>query len=738
MEPETIRLDGTVQSVIFRNDDNGYCVLRLKTEDGSFFATGFLPGIAPGELLDVTGKWVTHPSYGQQFSIDAARRSLPTDVYGIYDYLAGGAVGGVGPKTAGLIVEAFGERSIEVLSSHPDELAKIKGISARKAKEIAASFAQRAGLRQLMEYLASMGVDAYCAVKLYGEYGADARSALEENPYILADERFGGDFFQADGLARQLGFDGASPARLEAAVLFEMRHNLNNGHVFLPRGKLAAAVSRLIETEEGEAAAAISRLDDAGRIVCESVAGEEACYLPELYAAEVNVAERLRAMAGSRPSPVKDVTRIIERIQRSQNITYAPEQRRAVELAAENSIVVLTGGPGTGKTTCVLGILALFDSMGLETLLAAPTGRAAKRMSELTGRDAFTVHRLLGASRAPEGDGTVFSKNEEDPLRCGALVLDESSMADIVLTSALLDALPPNARLVLVGDADQLPSVGPGNVFADVIRSGAVPVVRLDRIFRQSENSGIVRSAHAINSGQMPEMKAGGDFFVLRRRGGEDIAQTVVELVAERLPANMGIKPDEIQVLSPTRVRAAGTADLNAALQEELNPSGEDTKEYVFGSAVFRVGDRVMQTRNNYEIAWFRYKTDPDTGERRMDEAGIGIFNGDVGYIQDIDKRAGLLQISFDGRVCAYSFELLRDLELAYAVTVHKSQGSEYRAVILSALRAAPALMTSSVLYTAVTRARELAIIVGDPEDIRAMVENDRRQKRYSGLNARL
>ena len=487
--------------------------------------------------------------------------------------------------------------------------------------------------------------------------------------------------------------------------------------------------AQLIGVSDETAASAIDRLIDCGEIVCESLGGVEACYLSRLYYAETYVADKLRAMAAETFLEETSAERLISDAEADMGITLAEGQREAVRAAAVCGVMTLTGGPGTGKTTTVRAILKLFDKMGLTTVLAAPTGRAAKRMSELCGKEASTIHRLLETGYDADLSALVFKRDNSDPLDAHAVILDECSMIDIVLMQALLTALPPHCRLVLVGDADQLPSVGPGNMFSDVIRSGVIPTVRLRQVFRQAAESRIVRNAHMINEGEIPDFKENkGDFFFMRRRDGESAVDTIIELCASRLPKNMGIEPGQIQVLSPTRLYGTGTTNLNKRLQQALNPPHEDKPEKQFGDKLYRLGDRVMQVRNNYDIMW----------HKPGGETGTGIFNGDVGHICELDEKNQLLIVDFDDRRAMYTFDMLGELEPAYAMTVHKSQGSEYRAVVLSLMKGASSLMSRAVLYTAVTRARELLIIVGDTEVVEGMVANNKPQKRYSGLRLRL
>ena len=742
---DRLELIGTVKTVIFQNEENGYTVLRLDVGgDEPVTVVGCLPYAAPGEGLTVEGVWERHPSHGEQFKASSARRSLPVDERHIYEYLASGAVKGIGPATASLLVTRFGARTLQVLGDSPDRLTEIKGISAKKARDISETFRRQSGMRLLMEFLASNGLKPEYALRLYKLHGDSALELVKNNPYLIASDRVGGRFDEADSLALSLGFEEDSPQRIAAALIYEMVYNLNNGHSFLPREKLTAATAQLIGVDVESAEECLDVLADEGEVVQQEIARVNGVYLRRLYEAETYTADRLRAMAGETVSFPRDIQDAVDEMERESGMRYAALQRQAIRLAASRRLLAITGGPGTGKTTIIRAILRLFDESGVDCLLAAPTGRAAKRMTELTGQEAFTVHRLLGAAWAAEGDELTFRKNESDPLRCGAVILDECSMVDITLIQALLKAMPRDCRLVLVGDADQLPSVGPGSFFLDVLRSGAVASVRLTEVFRQSGESHIIRNAHAINRGETPDLKENKkDFFFLQRPVGDRIAATVTELCRERLPKNMGFLPGDIQVLTPTRRGETGTAALNARLQEALNPPAPDKREKAFGETVFREGDRVMQVRNNYDVVWCRGGDaaaimDGRAAPGSAPEVGAGIFNGDMGRILRIDPDNELLWIDFDDKLAWYGFEQLGELDHAFAVTVHKSQGSEYRAVVLAAGRAPARLLSRDLLYTAVTRARELLVVVGDPAVIQAMIDNGRKTRRYSGLRARL
>ena len=729
-QQELIELSGTVDSVIYKNEANGYTVLRLRDgSDETVTVVGCVPYASVGETMLVSGAWSNHSVHGRQFKAEFAQRLMPSGAQAIYAYLAGGAVRGIGPATAALIVNRFGDQSLEVLENAPEKLAGIRGISAAKAQQMSESFRRQAGVRRLMEYICSFGLRPILAMRLYKYYGDQALELLRANPYLLAAAHIGGSFAEADSLAMAAGLDSHSRDRIDAAVLFELAHNSGNGHCFIPREKLAAVTTQLIGVEPEEADEGIGRLIEDGRLRYEEVAGCRACYLPELYEAETDAAEQLARMSRRKFRENADLPALIGQLEAALGIRYAQLQKQILRLALENQLVVLTGGPGTGKTTSIRAVLAMFDRLGLKTLLAAPTGRAAKRMTELTGREASTVHRLLGAKFDEDGERVVFTKDESDQLDCGAVILDEASMVDIILIDALLRAMPPDARLVMVGDADQLPSVGPGNVFSAVIRSGVAPTVRLTEIFRQNEGSRIVRNAHMINRGEYPDFSENtGDFFRLRRLEAAGSVETITELCAVRLPNRMHIPPQKIQVLSPTRRGELGTVWLNKKLQEALNPPGKGKREKAFGDAVFREGDRVMQVRNNYDILW----------KAANGVSGSGIYNGDIGQITAVDLDAETLTVDFDGRAAVYGFDALLELEHAWAITVHKAQGSEYQAVILALGQSSQMLLTRDLLYTAVTRARELLILVGDDRTACQMIDNFRQTKRYSALRVRL
>ncbi len=729
---ERVTVEGTVENVIFHNEENGYTVLLLAVdgEEEPITVVGCIPCAAAGEGMTVTGVWSVHPAHGSQLTAESVERRLPQSEEDTVAYLSSGILKGIGPATARRLVERFGQDTLLVLEQEPERLKCIKGVTAQKARELSDAFRALTGLRRIMEFLARYDLPVYLAMSLQRTYGDAALTTLRDDPYILSRAQYGVNFSVADDIAISLGFGGDDPCRLRAALEYELSHNAGNGHVFLPRDKLLAATSQLIGISPDDLDAALDRLIEGFGVVQQTIAGVQGCYLPRLYQAETFVAQRLLSMIAAPVERLSHAEKTIDAIEKEQGVAYAPLQRQAVRMAAEGGVLLLTGGPGTGKTTSLRGIVALYLRMGLDVALLAPTGRAAKRLGEVTGQEAQTIHRALGMSYNELTGQTAFKKNAQDPLEAHAVIVDEMSMVDIELMRSLLEALRPGSRLVLVGDPDQLPSVGPGNVLGDMLRSGVVPTVSLMQVFRQAEQSAIIRSAHAVNRGQPPllDNSSGGDFFFLRRRAPDRLVQTVVELCRDRLPRNMDIPADQIQVLSPTRKGPCGTAALNRALQAALNPPERGKRQKQWGDVTFRVGDRVMQTKNNYDVLW----------EKDDGSVGSGIFNGDVGVIQDIDPSGEFITLRFDDRTAVYTADLLSQLDMAYAITVHKSQGSEYPAVILSAAPAAPTLLVRGVLYTAITRARKLLIIAGDDAVLTQMAENDRQQRRYSGLRRRL
>lgn len=732
MEQELEILQGAVSAVVYQNYENGYAVLRLNLGGGqTVTVVGTIPLPAVGERLMVTGKWSTHSNYGRQFEAEFLERLMPQTSVEILNYLSSRVIKGIGPRTASRIVEMFGDQTLAIMEREPERLSEVPGISREKARKIGEEFKLHVGIRQIMEFFALHHLSAELAVQVYKRYGDSTMELLYDDPYLLMDEELNASFGAVDQFAISLGVAGDDPRRVEAGTLFELSYNLTGGHCFLPEEKLIAATARLLQLESDEPVKqGIARLLEADRLVRERLAGITVIYLPELHEAETECTRMLLDFAGhSFPEP-RGLDRQIQAIAKESGIEYSEEQTQAIREAATSGLLLITGGPGTGKTTILRGILELLGQNQLRCLLAAPTGRAAKRLTEVTGEDASTIHRLLEAGIDPATGKMFFARDAENPLKCDAVIVDEMSMVDVSLLYSLLQAIPTGKRLILVGDPDQLPPVGPGFPFGDMLRSGSLPTVRLTEIFRQAQKSLIVMNAHRVNQGEMPDLKCvSSDFFFMRRTSEEAVCTLIRDLCATRLPQKMGIPTDQIQVLSPTRKGAVGTVNLNRLLQAALNPQSPDKKERSYGDYQFREGDRVMQIRNNYDILW--KKADGSA-------VGAGIFNGDVGRIQTIDPASETLTVLFDDRVAEYDFTQLGELEPAYAMTVHKSQGSEYRAVILTAWNGSPYLLSRSILYTAITRARELLIIVGREETVGVMVENARKNRRYSGLKLRL
>ena len=731
MDMEMEILQGAISAVVYQNYDNGYSVLRLSCADGqTHTVVGTIPLPAVGERLMVTGRWTAHQSYGKQFEAEFLERIMPQTAGEILNYLSSRTVKGIGPKMAARIVERFGADTLRIMEQEPNRLAEVPGISSLKAMAIGEVYRLQVGLRSLMEFFTVHQLPAELAVRTYKLYGEQTVELLYDDPYLLMDDGLEAPFGAVDRFAIELGVDGDDPRRIEAGILFELKYNLTAGHSFLPENKLCTATAELLSVPAESVTDGINRLLEADRLVRDRLAGITIIYLPELYEAETAVSKRLLEFARSQfPAPAR-LDAMVRRAAESGAVDYSDQQAQAIREAATSGLLILTGGPGTGKTTIVQGILSLYEQMGLRCLLAAPTGRASKRMTEVTGRDASTIHRLLEATIDPATGLMYFAKNESDPLKADAVIVDEMSMVDIQLLHSLLRAIPGNKRLILVGDPDQLPPVGPGFPFGDMLRSGELPTVRLTEIFRQAQESLIVMNAHRVNRGEQPNLRdRKSDFFFLSARTEQEAAQTIADLCARRLPENMGIPADQIQVLTPTRKGGVGTWSLNKLLQDRLNPAVPGKKERAFGDFSFREGDRVMQIRNNYDLVW-----------RKCDGTamGSGMFNGDVGTVTAIDFDNETLTVRFDDRQADYDFTQLGELEPAYAMTVHKSQGSEYRAVVLCCWGGSPYLLRRSVLYTAITRARELLILVGREDCVAAMTENAQVGRRYSGLKLRL
>ncbi|MBQ4047281.1 MAG: ATP-dependent RecD-like DNA helicase [Clostridia bacterium] len=728
----SVTISGDIASVVYTNEENGYSVVEVElAEGGVITVVGTLPYPGEGESIIAEGSYVTHAVYGSQFKCEHIERMLPCEAGAIMRYLGSGAIKGIGPVTARKIVTKFGIETFDVIENRPEELLAIKGMTQARAEAISAELRTKIAICELMMFFSEYAIDISVAVSVYKRYGNNSREFITENPYRLVLEPYYVDFRQIDRMAQSFGFAADSLERIQAGIAFELAFNQNEGHVCLPSDRLVEVTAQFLTIGTDEVRDAMALMETERTVISESVAGVKMCYLREIHEAEESAARRLVFMASRRYEAPRGAERALDELESEFSIAFSEKQREAVLAAVTESVLVLTGGPGTGKTTAVRGMLGLLDRMNSKTLLAAPTGRAAKRLSELCGREAKTIHRLLEVVYAE--NGLKFARNEENPLDADTVILDEVSMIDLPLLSSLLSALKHSCRLILVGDPDQLPSVGPGTCLADIIRSGLVRSVHLDEIFRQAQESDIIMNAHAVNRGEMPRLTQNKkDFFFLNRRTSDEVIATVADLCTRRLPKNMGIPPEEIQVLSPSRQYGEGVIHLNEVLRDLINPADGKKAERPFGSVTFREGDRVMQIRNNYDLEWKRRADSFDAVE------GQGVFNGDIGVIRRIDLHAQTVTVEFDDKACDYAFDMLGDLEHAYAITVHKAQGSEFRAVVFVASLVRSRLLNRNLFYTAMTRAKELLIIVGNPESIGTMVENKRRLKRYSGFLARL
>ncbi len=728
---EKTELIFTVVSVIYQNGENGYSVARAETEDGEFITVvGIIPYIGAGETFIAVGTYVNHVKHGLQFSVESYERRMPETASVICEYLSSGVIRGVGPKTAKGIVELFGDDTFEVMMNHPERLTAVKGITRKRAEEIGADFASLNTMRMLTDFLTGNKIPVSFAAELINNYGDRALSVLTENPYILCGFPFDLDFSRADALAAVLGIEEGDMRRLEAGALYELYYNAQNGHTFIPRDKLTAITAQLTGCESEDAAAAVSSLADAQKITLRRLSGLEACYLPIYDDAEAFAAKSVAALTALSAAPPPNLDRLIARYEKQNDIKYTDKQKLAISLGFSNGLSLITGGPGTGKTTALKTMLDIFDACGLETVLTAPTGRAAKRMAEVTGRSASTIHRLLECVYDKRTSRVNFKKCHDDPLDADVVIVDEASMLELLLACSLFDALKPHTRLILIGDASQLPPIGAGNFFADLLEIESIPRVELTEIFRQAASSRIVMNAHRINAGEVPDLAANeGDFYFSPSRSAGQTADTVVSLLSGRIQSHFGIPAENIQVICPSRKLECGTDALNAALQQTLNPPSEEKAEIHTAAGLLREGDKVMQIRNNYDILW--KKTDSL-------EVGTGIFNGDVGTVMLIDKLSGIVSVCFDDRTAEYSTDDLTDLELAYAITAHKSQGSEYEAVVMPVFSAPRRLLNRSLFYTAVTRAKKLLVLVGRKETVAEMVASNEKTRRYGALKSRI
>ena len=732
---------GYIDHVIFRNDDNGYTVMVLKglEEEKELTCVGTFPAITQGASIEAMGNYITHPVYGKQFQISSYVEKMPEDALAMERYLGSGAIKGIGAALAARIVRRFGNDTMRIVEEEPERLAEIKGISEKKALEIAEQMTEKADMRRAMVFLQKYGISLNLGAKIYQKYGQSVYGVLQENPYRLAEDISGVGFRIADEIASRIGIHTDSDYRIRSGMLYTLLQASGEGHIYLPKEELFSRASRLLGVDVSYMEKHLMDMVVDRKLILKETEEGTVVYPTHYYYLELNSAKMLCELNILCPEDEQMMKKRISRIEKETGTELDEMQKQAVASAAQHGLFILTGGPGTGKTTTINAIIRYFEEEGAELRLAAPTGRAAKRMTEATGYEAQTIHRLLELNGLPEGEqegrAVHFDRNSENPLEADVIIIDEMSMVDISLMYSLLLAVTAGTRLILVGDENQLPSVGPGNVLRDIIRSGCFPVVELKKIFRQASESDIVVNAHKINRGEQVTINnKSRDFFFLKRYDADIIIRVVIALIQEKLPRYVDAKPYEIQVLTPMRKGLLGVERLNQILQRYLNPPDEKKKEKEIGQRLFREGDKVMQVKNNYQLEWEilgRYKIPVDKG--------AGVFNGDTGIMTEINEFAETATVEFeDGRQAQYSFKQLEELELAYAVTIHKSQGSEYPAVILPILSGPRMLMNRNLLYTAVTRARKCVTVVGSENTFAEMIRNEKQQQRYSSLDKRI
>lgn len=730
-----VNVTGTVEGIIYRNDETGYTVFVLSANDNFETVVGTFPLIREGDFITVFGLYTEHEVYGTQFKAASYEMATPKSLDEIEAYLSSGIIKGIGPKTARDIVDYFGEQSLEIIEKTPEKLCLVQGIGAKKVQTIRESYMEIADARRAVMFLQKYGVGAKTALKIFTYYGEHTVEKIQTNPYRLVSDIEGIGFFTADKMAGEMGVEKHSKYRINACIIHCLYEAGNEGHTYLPENVLVSRAATLLDIEEKFIKEQLLPMASEHTVIMRDIEGVRSVYHPNFFFAEAFVAEALISLMDSlKGEKETNINKEIDAYEKDKKITLALNQRQAVISAINNGISIITGGPGTGKTTTLDCILHLFRKRGVDIMLAAPTGRAAKRMANATGEDAKTIHRLLEYSKLDEG-GFVFKRNKENPLNTGVCIIDEASMVDIFLMKALMEGLKKGTRLILVGDSDQLASVGAGNVLGDMIDSKVFPTVKLNRIFRQAEESTIITNAHKINNGINPRVNVkGGDFFLDRRFNENDICSTVVDLVKKRLPNKYGVSPfSDIQVLTPIKKGTTGVFNLNKVLQGALNPPSKNKKEHIFGENIFRRGDKVMQIRNNYDRLWHMKEKYGNLIE------GTGVFNGDGGIIKEIDTDSRELTVCFDdGRISVYNFADLEELTLSYAISVHKSQGCEFPIVVMPLPVGNIRIMTRNLLYTAVTRAKKLVVLCGNEQAINFAVNNIDTQKRYSALNIRL
>ena len=731
------KAQGYVEHIVYRNEDNGYTVFQLENEDGELTCVGNFTSLSEGEMLEVSGEYTNHNLYGLQLKVSAYEFKEPEDVISIERYLGSGAIKGIGVKMAGKIVDKFRGDTFRIIEEEPERLAEIKGISLKKAMDISVQLEEKRDMRKAMIFLQKYGISVTLGAKIYERYGRNVYQVIEENPYQIADQIQGVGFKTADEIAAQVGIRPNSEFRIRSGLLYTLQQSASEGHIYLPADSLLYRTSRLLETEISDLEKHLMDLNMEKKIVLKETEGQLRVYPARLYYLELHTAAMLDALNVSYDLDEESFQERLEKIRKSEKLDLDVKQRTAVLEAARNGLFILTGGPGTGKTTTINTMIHFFEGLGMDIRLAAPTGRAAKRMTETTGYEAQTIHRLLEVSGNPEEAHAEsgFSRNKENPLETDVIIIDEMSMVDLPLMHALLEAISVGTRLILVGDQNQLPSVGPGSVLKDMIRSERFAIVKLTKIFRQAGESDIVVNAHKINAGELVVLdNKSKDFFFLKRSDSDVILRVVLALVQEKMPRYVNADPLEIQVLTPMKKGLLGVERLNAMLQRYLNPPSPEKKETEQGGRLFRAGDKVMQIKNNYQLEW-----EIRTARGLTIDSGQGVFNGDMGVIREIDPFEETVEVEFDEqRRITYPFAMLEELELAYAITIHKAQGSEYPAVVLPLLPGPRLLYNRNLLYTAVTRAKKCITIVGSEETFQEMIQNKSEQERYTSLDERI
>lgn len=721
---EQMKISGAVEHIVYRNEDTGFTVMEIDCEGELVTAVGEMTGIEEGEEVDLTGSYTIHPNFGRQFKVILTERRLPSTAHAMLKYLSSGTIKGIGPVLARRLVEEFGADTLEIAEKDPKRLTTVRGVSPAKAQAINEELKRVFGIRAVMMFLSAYKISPVHSVRIWKKFGTASADTIRENPYVICDEDIGIDFEKADEIATELGIDSDSPYRIKAGIAHALYYNSKNGHTCLPYDKVIDISTEFLGATRLDVELCVNSMIETNVLSYCNINRKEYLYLSQLYTAERYCAMRTTLLSNLADSDT-DPDKWIDELEKKDKIKYESLQREAIRMAMNKGILILTGGPGTGKTTTLNAIISLYKKQGLRVEIAAPTGRAAKRIAELTGYEAKTIHRLLEVDYR-DSDRSKFVHNERNPLNCDVVIVDEFSMVDILLFESLLRAMPLGCRLIIVGDSNQLPSVGCGNVLGDLLACEKLPTVTLTQIFRQAAESLIVTNAHCIVAGEMPELKVRSkDFFFMPEALPQRAADTLISLVSKRLPNKYGFSPKwDIQVLCPSKMGELGTHNLNASLQQVLNPPAPQKSEHSFGGIIFRQGDKVMQIKNNYDINWTK-----DDGEK-----GVGVYNGDIGEIVALDKRLATMKIRFDDRVAEYSFEQLNEIEAAYAVTVHKSQGSEFDAVILPLMGKHAKLHYRNLLYTAVTRAKKILIILGEEATVAQMVENKRKTDRYTNL----